>query len=132
MQEYIGAAEFARLIGTSRQNVSLAGKRALNPNYRGTFPRPDAVQDGHPLWHRDKAEAYARERQREKEEEKRPVDLRCLCGHDIGTVIAPVSIKCPVCGTTTTLSGWLNAAPEKKKYQITITLNGKVIDEIDF
>lgn len=58
--ELIGAAEFARLLGTSQQNVSLAGQRALKPAYRGRFPRPDAVFEGRPLWRRDRAEEYAR------------------------------------------------------------------------
>jgi len=57
--ELIGAAEFARLLGTTQQNVSLAGQRALKPTYRGRFPRPDAVFEGRPLWRRDRAEVYA-------------------------------------------------------------------------
>lgn len=57
--ELIGAAEFARLIGTTQQNVSLAGQRALKPAYRGNFLRPDAVFEGRPLWRRDRAEEYA-------------------------------------------------------------------------
>ena len=58
--ELIGAAEFARLLGTTQQNVSLAGQRALKPTYRGKFPRPDAVFEGRPLWRRDRAEEFAR------------------------------------------------------------------------
>ena len=57
--ELIGAAEFARLLGTTQQNVSLAGQRALKPTYRGKFPRPDAVFEGRSLWRKDRAEEYA-------------------------------------------------------------------------
>lgn len=57
--ELIGATEFARLLSTTQQNVSLAGQRALKPTYRGKFPRPDAVFEGRPLWRRDRAEEYA-------------------------------------------------------------------------
>ena len=57
--ELIGAAEFARLLGTTQQNVSLAGQRALKSTYRGKFLRPDAVFEGRPLWRRDRAEEYA-------------------------------------------------------------------------
>ncbi|REK68016.1 MAG: hypothetical protein C6P35_03340 [Cohnella sp.] len=60
--EIMGAAAFAKLLGTTQQNVSLAGKRALSENYRGDFLQPDAVMDGRPLWIAARARRYARER----------------------------------------------------------------------
>lgn len=60
--ELIGAAEFARLLGTTQQNISLAGQRALKPTYRGKFPRPDAVFEGRPLWREYHAEAYVKDK----------------------------------------------------------------------
>ena len=48
------------MLGTTQQNVSEAGKRALKPGYRGDMLRPDAVFEGRPLWIKEKAEKYAR------------------------------------------------------------------------
>lgn len=48
--EYVGAAKVARYLGTTQQNVSKSGLRALDPKYRGTMIRPDALFEGRPLW----------------------------------------------------------------------------------
>ncbi|GAV11337.1 hypothetical protein [Paenibacillus sp. NAIST15-1] len=58
--EFVGAAAFAKMLGTSQQNVSKSGKRALDPNYRGDFLRPDAICEGRPLWLKEEAEKFAR------------------------------------------------------------------------
>jgi hypothetical protein len=55
----IGAGTFAKMLGTTQQNVSEAGKRALKDSYRGDMLRPDAVFEGRPLWIKEKAERYA-------------------------------------------------------------------------
>ncbi|MFW5438944.1 hypothetical protein [Paenibacillus apiarius] len=57
--EYIGAETFAKMLDTTQQNVSKSGNRALDPNYRGEFLRPDALFEGRPLWVKKKAEEYA-------------------------------------------------------------------------
>lgn len=59
--DLIGAKTFAVMLGTSQQNVTKSGKRALEPGYRGDFLRPDANFEGRPLWRRDRAEKYARQ-----------------------------------------------------------------------
>ena len=65
MLDLIGVSEFARLLGTSRQNVLQSAKRAMKPGYRGTMIPPDAVDDeGRMFWKRDRAEEYARRRRK--------------------------------------------------------------------
>jgi len=58
IREYIGAAEFAARLGTSVQNVSKAGKRAMSENYRGEFPVPDGRLGDRPLWLVETADNY--------------------------------------------------------------------------
>jgi len=60
--ELVGAAWIAERLGTTQQNISLAGKRALKPGYRGDMVRPDAVNEGRPLWIKEKAEKWISER----------------------------------------------------------------------
>ncbi|BFH41820.1 hypothetical protein J6TS7_29430 [Paenibacillus dendritiformis] len=62
--EYIGAAAFARMLGTTQQNVSKSGRRALEQHYRGDFLRPHALCEGRPLWLKVKAEEYAKKERR--------------------------------------------------------------------
>ncbi|RXZ77223.1 hypothetical protein EBB07_33670 [Paenibacillaceae bacterium] len=59
LPEYIGAVTFARMLGTSQQNVSKSATRAIKTSYRGTFLKPDAIVDGTPVWLRSRAEGYA-------------------------------------------------------------------------
>lgn len=58
MIEYIGASTFAKMLGSTQQNISKSGKRALESDYRGNMLRPDALCDGRPMWLKDRAEQY--------------------------------------------------------------------------
>ncbi|QHZ53383.1 hypothetical protein [Paenibacillus larvae] len=63
--EYVGATTFAKMLGTTQQNVSEAGQRAIKPGYRGDFLRPDAVCDGRLQWLKENAEKYALEHKKD-------------------------------------------------------------------
>lgn len=54
------------MLGTTQQNVSKSGTRALDPGYSGDMLRPDAVFEGRPLWIKEKAEEYAESKLREE------------------------------------------------------------------
>ncbi|CDN44175.1 hypothetical protein [Paenibacillus sp. P22] len=63
IKEFVTASWIAKALNTTSQNISLAGRRALNPNYRGDFIKPDATLDeGTPIWLKKKAEDYIRKK----------------------------------------------------------------------
>lgn len=48
--EYVDAAWLSRHLGVTKQNIGKSARSALKDGYRGTFPRPDALVEGRPLW----------------------------------------------------------------------------------
>lgn len=58
MIEFVGAAWIAKRLGTTQQNVSQAGKRALLDSYRGDFLLPAGNLEGRPIWEKESAEMW--------------------------------------------------------------------------
>lgn len=60
-EQFIGVSTFAKMLGVSKNTVSVSARRAANDKYRGKFLKPDHWIDGHPCWSRKRAQKYCDE-----------------------------------------------------------------------
>lgn len=68
IKEYVNAAEFAKMLGVSRQYVHRTALECISLNYTGDFLNPDEWDKDmkNPKWLRDRANEYAQSYKKRK------------------------------------------------------------------